>query len=202
LVAADRSKNGFSHFLRGFHSKAQPEIRFDTDERNCEQSLCRNRIVPLTVLHRGLSATRDWSETAINNSPSAAAFSFTKLKLRFLARPVSRMMNKVAPRGSAQLVFIPLILTLPLRIGESFPANATDAIRNNPAKPNRRAPAGKAAGIEENRMTYRDESLNRASPPQWEDALPTYRFLGRIPRTFRMRFSLPSPRMARKTAPQ
>lgn len=42
-----------------------------------------NRIVPLTLFHLGLSAMRDWSETAINNSPSAAAFSFTKMKLRF-----------------------------------------------------------------------------------------------------------------------
>jgi hypothetical protein len=95
-----------------------------------------------------------------------------------------------------------LILTLRLRIRESFPANAADARRNNPAKPNRRAHRGKWAVIEQNRLAFLDKSLNRASPPHWEDELPTYPFLGRTPRTFRMRFSLPSPRMTGKTAPQ
>src|SRR4030095_13785011 len=114
--------------------------------------LCRNRIAPSTALHKDVSATIDWLETAINNCPSATAFSLTNVKLRSWAGPGNRMMNDVAPRGSAKLVFIPLIFKLRPRIGESLPDKATDPKRNNPAAPNRRARCSEAMAIEKERM--------------------------------------------------
>ena len=52
--------------LRPFHSEAQPEIiRFDADERNCEQSFAPEPDRPLnpvpfgTVRHEGLVGNRD-----------------------------------------------------------------------------------------------------------------------------------------------